>query len=206
MLLAGILVAGFVFYRMLAAEGEGRQVETKVAAVPAPAAQATQAAPAAGKQQSSGIDWTDALERHAEPAPATDAPFTLADGAQLTLTDFRGRGVVLNLWATWCAPCVREMPSLDRLQAAVAEHGIDVVAVSSDRGGAHAVDVFMQTHKLTNLKIYLDPAGKFTRSIEGRGLPRTYIIDSQGKVAASLVGAAEWDAPELVAAVLELAR
>jgi thiol-disulfide isomerase/thioredoxin len=205
-LLVAVVVAATAFYRMVVLEGEGKAEDRQVILVTPPStAESLQQAEKLAAQRP-GPDWAQALDRLDPPVPATTVPFQLGDDTPLTLADFKGKGVVLNLWATWCAPCVREMPSLERLQAAVAADGIEVVAVSSDRGGAALVEVFMATHKLTNLKHYLDPHGAFTRSIEGRGLPRTYIINAKGEIAANFIGPAEWDAPDLVAAVRELAR
>ena len=140
------------------------------------------------------------------PLAASTASFTDADGRPLTLADFEGKGVVVNLWATWCGPCVREMPSLNRLQKQVEDQGIAVVAVSSDRGGRDIVEAFMTKYELDALETYLDPKGAFTQSLEGRGLPRTYILNPAGDVTASYIGPAEWDEPEMVEAVRELAR
>ena len=137
---------------------------------------------------------------------ATSVAFRDGEGNPVSLADFHGRGVVLNLWATWCAPCVREMPSLNRLQEAVEADDVAVVAVSSDREGMAAVAPFLEQHGLDRLRPYLDEKGEFTRSLPGRGLPRTYIINAAGEVAATYVGPAEWDEPELVAIVRELAR
>ena len=193
---AAVIGAVAVFYGMVMSEGEDDGAR-KVILVPRP-----DAAPQAG----TATNWAEYLERHDPPLAASQTPFQGADGAALTLADFKGKGLVVNLWATWCAPCVREMPSLNRLQKEVAADGIPVVAISSDRGGLDLVEVFMATHKLDALKPYLDPLGEFTRSTGGRGLPRTYIINAAGEVAASYVGPAEWDSPDLIAAIRELAR
>ena len=195
-LLAAVIGAAAVFYGMVLSEGEDDGARTVILVPP----------PDAAPQASHDADWAANMDRHDPPKAASQTAFQGADGAPLTLADFKGKGVVVNLWATWCAPCVREMPSLNRLQKQVEADGIAVVAVSSDRGGLDLVEVFMATHKLDALKPYLDPMGEFTRSMEGRGLPRTYIINAAGEVAASYIGPAEWDAPDLVAAVRELVR
>ncbi len=134
-----------------------------------------------------------------KPVPAT--PFIGPDGAAVSLADFRGRGVVLNFWATWCAPCVREMPQLNRLKTLLAEHGIDVLAVSEDRAGAAVVDKFYKVNKLDALDIYIDEGMKLLRALKVRGLPTTVLIDRSGHEVGRTLGIAEWDAPEVSAFV-----
>ncbi len=195
-LLAAVIGAAAVFYGMVMSEGEGDGSPT-VQIVPIPESRAPAHV---------AVDWVANLERHSPPLAASATGFTSADGSPLTLADFKGKGLVVNLWATWCASCVREMPSLNRLQQQVAADGIQVLAVSSDRGGLAIVQPFLDEYKLEALKPYLDPMGAFTTSMEGRGLPRTYILNTKGEVTASYIGPAEWDEPALVAAVRELAR
>lgn len=195
-LLAAVFAAAAVFYGMVMTEGEGGGAKTSVVA----------SKPAASAGYDRVADWVANIDRHEPPLAAPSTPFTTMDGKALTLADFEGSGVVLNLWATWCGPCVREMPSLDRLQQQVEADGIKVVAVSSDQGGRDVVQTFMTKHGLDTLQPYLDPGAKLTLSLAGQGLPRTYILNSAGEIAASYVGPAEWDAPELVAVVRDLAR
>lgn len=130
-----------------------------------------------------------------EPVPAAEIAFQDADGKPLSLADFRGRVVVLNYWATWCAPCVEEMPSLDRLQANLGPRGISVVAISVDRGGMRQVAPFFAANTLANLAVYLDPQGASMRVLHVRGLPTTIVIDPQGRERGRLEGAAAWDSP-----------
>lgn len=127
-----------------------------------------------------------------------------AEGQDRSPADFAGKGLVLNLWATWCAPCVAEMPALDRLAALVAADGIRVVPLSSDRGGRNAVQGFYERTGVRNLGIWLDPRGAAARALGARGLPTTIIIDRAGRERARLEGDAAWDAPDLVAAVRRL--
>lgn len=200
-LLIAVIAVAAVLYGMVTGEGE------PAAPPPLAAASSGKASAAGGKPTVRPVpDWTAALERHNPPSAVTGVAFQDEAGKALTLADFKGRGVVLNLWATWCGPCVREMPSLDRLAAMVADDGIAVVAISSDREGVAAVGPFLAEHGLSNLPAYLDPKGEFTRSMPGRGLPRTYILNAEGKIVANYPGPAEWDDPYLVAAVRELAR
>jgi thiol-disulfide isomerase/thioredoxin len=144
------------------------------------------------------------LREAANPAPAAAITFTDADGKETTLAEFAGQGLVINLWATWCPPCVAEMPALDRLQAMLRAERIAVLALSSDRGGRAQVEGFYQRLGLKELAIWLDPRGAAARALGARGLPTTVIIDRRGLEVARLEGEAAWDAPELVAAVRRL--
>lgn len=116
-----------------------------------------------------------------------------------TLAEYRGRGIVLNFWATWCAPCVEEMPALDRLRKALADAGIEVLAVSEDFQGAPVVRKFHAEKAIRHLPILVDKRQKLARSVNLPGLPTTLLIDRAGREVARLVGAAAWDAPEAVA-------
>ena len=132
------------------------------------------------------------------PRPAPELSFAARDGSPLRLADFRGRWVLVNLWATWCAPCVREMPSLDRLQAKLGKR-LAILAISEDRGGANVVDPFLQKLALQALGIYLDPKGRVGQELEVRGLPTSVLVDGEGRLRARLEGAADWDSPEMLA-------
>jgi thiol-disulfide isomerase/thioredoxin len=132
------------------------------------------------------------------PRPAPELSFTSRDGTTLRLADFRGRFILVNLWATWCGPCVREMPSLDRLQASLGDRLL-VLAISEDRGGAHVVEPFLEKLALTHLAIFLDAQSAAQQAFKVRGLPTSFLIDRDGRIRGSLEGAAEWDAPEMVA-------
>ena len=136
-----------------------------------------------------------------EPVPAPQAELLDEAGERLTLVEFEGKVVLLNFWATWCGPCVQEMPSLDRLQAALGAAGLAVVAVSEDRGGLNVVAPFFTEQGLENLAIYLDPKGKFMREFAVRGLPTTMLIDRSGRLIGALEGPAEWDGPDAQALI-----
>ncbi|WP_431285946.1 TlpA disulfide reductase family protein [Humitalea sp. 24SJ18S-53] len=131
--------------------------------------------------------------------------WTDGEGAASGPAAFAGRGMVINLWATWCAPCVAEMPALDRLAALLAPQGIVVLPLSSDRGGRAQVAPFYERTRLRNLGIWLDPRGTVGRAFSVRGLPTTIIVGRDGRERARLEGAAAWDSPRLVAAVRRLA-
>ncbi len=135
---------------------------------------------------------------HDEPTPVPGVRFQTADGAPLSLADFRGKLVLLNVWATWCAPCRKEMPTLDSLQTRLGSETFEVVALSIDRGGLGPVQKFYSEIGIGNLKIYLDPSDGVTRTLGLFGLPTTLLIDPQGQEIGRLVGPAEWDSPETI--------
>ena len=122
-----------------------------------------------------------------------------------SLADYAGQGVVLNLWATWCVPCVAEMPALDALAAQVAP-GIAVLPLSSDRGGAPTVERFYQARGVRNLPIVLDQGGTAARTLGARGIPTTLLIDAKGRERGRLEGTADWSTKEAVALIKTLAE
>jgi len=126
-------------------------------------------------------------------------PILDAEGKERHLAEWRGKGVVVNFWATWCAPCVKEMPQLDRLKAMLATEGVDVLAISEDRQGIAVAKTFHEVNKLRDLAVMADPKGGLLRAFKGQGLPTTVLIDRQGRHVGTVTGAAEWDAPEVVA-------
>ncbi len=132
------------------------------------------------------------------PVPAPLEAFQDLDGGRVRLADFKGGVVLVNFWATWCAPCVHEMPALDRLQSILAGEGLTVLAVSIDRGGRDVVVPFAKKLGLKNLGLYLDPKSALARGFGIAGLPSTFLIDAQGRVVRVLSGAAEWDSHEAV--------
>nr|WP_282572318.1 TlpA disulfide reductase family protein [Roseomonas acroporae] len=140
------------------------------------------------------------------PTPLPEFGFTDAEGTPRTVADFAGKALVINLWATWCAPCVAEMPSLDRMQAALAGEGVAVLPLSSDRGGRPVVEAFYRQRGVSHLGVWLDPRGAAMRALGARGLPTSILVDRQGRERARLLGDAAWDSPALLAAVRALAR
>jgi thiol-disulfide isomerase/thioredoxin len=133
------------------------------------------------------------------PRPAPAAAFGDVTGQARTLADFHGRVVLLNLWATWCAPCVQEMPALDRLQAQLGGPDFAVVALSQDRQGADIVKPFYAKQGLTHLDIALDTKGAVPRELGVQALPVSFLIDRQGRLVGRLEGAAAWDSAEWIA-------
>ena len=157
-------------------------------------------APQAADRPPLGGDMKDFVLAN-PPRPGPEAGFTDLEGKELSLADFRGKVVVLNLWATWCVPCIKEMPSLQRLSAKMRDRGVAVLALSQDRAGAKLVTPFLEKHGLKTLPVYLDPKGLVLRAIAGRGLPTTVIYDQQGREVGRLEGDAEWDGPHALALI-----
>ncbi|HUB15962.1 MAG TPA: TlpA disulfide reductase family protein [Acetobacteraceae bacterium] len=138
------------------------------------------------------------------PVPAPDISFVDAGGRTHRLSEFRGHGMVINLWATWCAPCVAEMPSLAALSKTLAPADIAVLPLSSDHGGAAAVEAFFRAHGITGLPVLLDPQGVAEQAFGVDGIPTSVIIDKQGREQARLSGSADWSTPAAVAIVRKL--
>jgi thiol-disulfide isomerase/thioredoxin len=136
--------------------------------------------------------------------PAPLVTFLDEDGAKQTLEKFRGRVVVLNLWATWCTPCIAEMPMLDRLQHQLEDVGVVVVALSLDRGGPEAVREFYDEHGIEHLAVYVDPTMRAQGDLNAIGLPTTILIDREGNDRGRIVGPAEWDDAAAVDLVLRM--
>ena len=133
----------------------------------------------------------------APPRPLPALAFTDGDGRPLTAAAWHGRVVLLNLWATWCVPCVEEMPALDRLQARLGGPDFEVVALALDRQGIAVVKPFVERLKLARLALYLDPTGAMTRALGARGLPTSLLIDRKGSELGRVEGAADWDGAAL---------
>jgi thiol-disulfide isomerase/thioredoxin len=131
------------------------------------------------------------------PMPAPTISLVDLAGNTVSLSEFAGKLVLINLWATWCEPCLREMPSLERMQSRLVDK-ITVIAVSEDRGGSKAVEPFVEKLGLKSVKIYLDPKSAVGRAFKVEGLPTSLLIDREGKVLGRVEGAAEWDSPKLL--------
>ena len=131
------------------------------------------------------------------PLPAPAVSFVDLTGNTVNLSEFTGKIVLVNLWATWCEPCLREMPSLARMQLRLGDK-ITVVAVSEDRGGSKTVEPFIDKLELKSIKTYLDPKSTAERAFKVQGLPTSFLINRQGRILGRVEGAAEWDSPELL--------
>lgn len=135
---------------------------------------------------------------HDEPRPLADITFVTADGESESMSDYRGKVVLVNIWATWCPPCREEMPTLDQLQAEIGGPDFLVMPLSIDTGGIEVVQKFYNEIGISNLGIYLDESMQAMRELGAVGLPTTLLIDREGREIGRLVGPAEWDAPEMI--------
>ena len=138
------------------------------------------------------------IKRAETPRPLPELNFVDGTGARRSLADFRGRVILLNVWATWCLPCREEMPALDRLQTALGGPDFEVVPLSIDRGGVSAVRSFYGELELRTLRIYVDASGEALTKLGAVGIPLTLLVDRDGRELWRVVGPAEWDKPAAV--------
>lgn len=141
---------------------------------------------------------------HAEPQTVSDAAFLDEAGQELTLDAFRGQYLLLNFWATWCAPCREEMPSLDALQQEFGGEMFQVVTISTGRDQPAAIRRFFESVGVTALPQYRDTGQALARQMGVLGLPVSVIVDTEGREIARLRGGADWSAPEAKAVVTAL--
>lgn len=139
-----------------------------------------------------GVGWIS------NPQAVPDLRFQDANGKPYTLSDFRGKLVLLNLWATWCAPCREEMPALDRLEQTLGGADFQVVALSLDSSGAAAVRRFYDEIGIRKLAIFVDSSMEATGKLRTIGIPTTVLVDREGRERWRRTGPAEWDAPEMI--------
>lgn len=133
------------------------------------------------------------------PRAVPELSFVDHDGQSLSLASFRGKLILLNIWATWCAPCRHEMPTLDRLQTMLGGSDFVVLPLSIDIDGLADVKTFYQELELTTLGVFVDETGTAGNDLNVVGVPTTLLLDRQGRELARKVGAAEWDSTEFVA-------
>lgn len=139
------------------------------------------------------------LNFHSTPVAASDVPFTGADGSEMTLADFGGKYVVLNFWATWCAPCRVEMPHLSALQTAMGGDRMEVVTIATGRNPLPVMQRFFEEIDVDNLPLHTDPRQSLARGMGVLGLPVTVILDSDGYEIARMQGEADWSSENAIA-------
>ena len=135
-----------------------------------------------------------------EAAPAFELP--RLDGAATRLEGFRGKVVLVNLWASWCAPCLTEMPSLERLHRQLGPNGLVVLGVSADQEEKDIRDVIAKLS--VTFPILRDPEGNMANAYRATGYPETYLVDKHGVLRATYIGAVEWDSPDIVSRIRSL--
>ena len=191
---AGVLIlaaiTGYYLY-----EAAGRKAGPAETATPAPAT-ATAAPSSGGVSKDLATGALAAFLIHPQPKPLPDLAFQDGTGKPLTLSDWKGRVVLVNLWATWCAPCRKEMPDLAKLEKELGSDQFEVVAISVDRKGAEASSAFLKETGVDNLKLYVEPSTKIVNDVQSAGLPASILVDRQGRELGRILGPAEWASPE----------
>ncbi len=166
------------------------------AAQPNPSATTPNSVASGGPAEKLNVGQMTAFVFKKSPEPLPEISFTNAEGKAMSLSDFKGRTVLLNLWATWCAPCRKEMPDLDKLQKDLGSASFEVVALSVDRQGIDTARKFLDSIKIENLKLYIDPTARAASTLRAVGMPTTILIDKEGREIGRLVGPAEWHSPD----------
>jgi thiol-disulfide isomerase/thioredoxin len=182
-----LIASAFGVY--LKGEGDGK-VET-------PAAPQTQGT--LSKALSTGAMTAFVVKTERNPVP--EVSFLEENGQATTLKAWRGRVVLVNLWATWCAPCRKEMPALAALQSEMGSKDFEVVAISVDRKGLEGASAFLKEVGATTLKLYVDPTTDSLTAFKAVGLPASILIDREGREIGRLLGPAEWNSPEAKALI-----
>jgi thiol-disulfide isomerase/thioredoxin len=199
------IAAGFVILAAITGyylfQAEGRKAGPAETAAETPAVTGTEAPAGVSKALATGT--LAAFLVHPEPKPLPDIAFADGDGKPLKLSDWKGRVVLINLWATWCAPCRKEMPDLAKLQQELGSGQFEVVAISVDRKGAEASSAFLKETGADALKLYVEPTTRIVSELQSAGLPATILVDRQGRELGRLLGPAHWAAPEAIALVKE---
>ena len=189
-----VILAAITGYYLYEASGrKAGPAETAPAAAVAPAGGGLSKALATGSLAAFLI--------HPEPKPLPDLAFQDGAGKPVKLSDWKGKVVLLNLWATWCAPCRKEMPDLSKLQAELGSDQFEVLAISVDRKGAEASAAFLKETGADNLKLYVEPSTRIVGEIQSAGLPATLLIGRDGRELGRILGPADWASPEAVALV-----
>lgn len=183
-----VLAAGIGIYWFHSAE---RKAATPVAAIIAPGS--------VSRELATGALAAFLVKPERKPLP--DAAFQDGAGKPLKVSDWKGRVMLINLWATWCAPCRKEMPALAALQAKLGSADFEVVAISVDRKGVEASAAFLKETGASSLKLYVEPTTTILNEFQALGLPATLLVDRRGNEIGRLLGPADWASPEAIALI-----
>jgi len=177
-------------------QGDGRKAGTADSPVVA-----APAAPRPGITRDLATGALAAFLVRDERKPVADIAFQDGAGKPVKISDWKGRVVLVNLWATWCAPCRKEMPDLAKLQQEMGSGDFEVVAISVDLKGAEASAAFLKETGAEALKLYVDPSMAVLNQLQALGLPATVLLDRQGREIGRLLGPADWASPEAKALI-----
>lgn len=156
------------------------------------------------------VDWQAARDAglpkliESTPAPAPDLPFSDLDGGTHSLADYRGKLLLVNFWATWCAPCREEMPSLDALQRQMGDDGFAVLTIAAGRNPPPAIRKFFAEAGITDLPTLIDPSMALARAFGVLAMPISVLIDAEGREIARMAGDADWASPAALALIGQL--
>jgi thiol-disulfide isomerase/thioredoxin len=178
--------------------------DQKASSAPAAEAAAPVKSAAAAAPAPAAFPGLAALGLSVFPEPQSIPDFSLKtpSGTTVSVSDFKGKYVFLNFWATWCPPCREEMPSMEEMRAEFADRNFSILAVSVRETPA-TVENFLKSNPYT-FPIALDPDGAVSSMFVGRGIPTTYILDPQGRAIAGMIGSRKWNTQEVYAAFGEL--
>ncbi|WP_219821614.1 TlpA family protein disulfide reductase [Sneathiella aquimaris] len=152
----------------------------------------------ASVSDSKGRTSLEVMSLYEKPRSLNPISFTDVESSDLDLSHWRGKFVLLNIWATWCAPCREEMPTLDNLQRQLGGKNFEVVALSIDQAGVPAIQKFYTKIGIKHLAIYVDQTMKASTDLQTYGIPTTLLISPEGHELGRLVGPATWDNPEML--------
>ncbi len=194
----GAALAGFAAIYVTLGRSDNAKAPLQQALAPIPPAKAADPLPAGPGTNPLSQGHMAAFVFKKTPEAVPELKFQDRNGQEITLTNWKGRVVLLNLWATWCLPCRKEMPALDKLQAELGSDKFEVVALSVDRTGIAGARKFLDETKIEKLALYADPSARLGSTLKAAGLPTTLLIDGEGREVGRLIGPAEWDSPEAV--------
>lgn len=149
---------------------------------------------------SSAYAVLDTLKPLAMPSPKTG--FLGADGQNIRLADWRGTPLLVNFWATWCPPCIHELPSLMRLDQRLRQQNMAVLLISVDRAGIDKAQPFLEKLGIAGTELGFDPRGDLAKAVSIKALPTSFCINADGIMTAQIVGDVEWDQPAVIETIL----